>query len=181
MLETGEARDAGPLHHLCKSVEREGCDVGADVGVTRVQFLKDFRLIVIVLAARFEVKLPAVARDGHLHDLGGAFVNRGDAHVALDLLHHVFVRVAIAAEGLDAGVGCAVTGFGGVLLGILCVLDGGTISSTSTWQPSRQLELTLTNITALVGTNAVSFRFTPTGYGAAWQIDDVYLDPFKST
>ena len=67
------------------------------------------------------------------------------------------------------------------LLGVLCILDGGTIYSTSTWQPSRQLELTLTNVTALIGTNAVSFRFTPTGYGAAWQIDDVYLDPFKST
>ena len=117
MLETGQAGDAGLLHHLCKSVEREGCGVGADVGVTRVQFLKDFRLIVIVLAAGFEVKLPAVARDGHFHDLGSAFVNRGDAHVALDLLHHVFVRVAVAAERLDAGVGCAVSGFGGQVLG----------------------------------------------------------------
>jgi hypothetical protein len=67
------------------------------------------------------------------------------------------------------------------LLGVLCVLDGGTVSSTGTWQPSPQLELALTNVTSLIGTNAVSFRFTPTGSGGAWQIDDVYLDPFKST
>jgi hypothetical protein len=67
------------------------------------------------------------------------------------------------------------------LLGVLCILDGGTVSSTSTWQPSRQLQLTLTNVTALLGTDALAFRFTPTGSNAAWQIDDVYLDPFKST
>lgn len=67
------------------------------------------------------------------------------------------------------------------LLGVLCILDGGTVSSTSTWQPSGQLQLALTNVTALLGTNAVAFRFTPTGSSAAWQIDDVYLDPFKST
>jgi hypothetical protein len=27
---------------------------------------------------------------------------------------------------------------------------------------------------------AVSFRFRPTGSGAAFQVDDVYLDPWKS-
>lgn len=67
------------------------------------------------------------------------------------------------------------------LLGVLSILDGGTISSTSTWQPSPQVRLTLTNLTGLVGTCAIAFRFTPTGSAAAWRIDDVYLDPFKST
>ena len=75
------------------------------------------RLLVIVLAARLQVKLPAVAADGHLHDLGGAFVDRGDAHVAADLLHHVFVGVAVAAQRLDTGVGRGVAGFGGHVLG----------------------------------------------------------------
>jgi hypothetical protein len=28
---------------------------------------------------------------------------------------------------------------------------------------------------------AVAFRFTPVGAGAAFQLDDVYLDPWKST
>jgi hypothetical protein len=67
------------------------------------------------------------------------------------------------------------------LLGVLSVLDGGTITSTRTWQPSPKLALLLSNLTSVVGTNAISFAFTPVGLGGAWQIDDVYLDPFKCT
>ncbi len=67
------------------------------------------------------------------------------------------------------------------LLGVLSVLDGGTIRNTQTWQPSPRLQLLLSNVTCLLGTNAISFAFTPIGSGAAWQIDDVLLDPFKST
>ena len=74
------------------------------------------RFLVIVLAARLQVELPAVAADGHLHDLGGAFVNRGDANVAADLFHQVFVGVAVAAEGLDAGIGRLISGLGGHVL-----------------------------------------------------------------
>ena len=25
----------------------------------------------------------------------------------------------------------------------------------------------------------VAFRFTPVGYGARWQVDDLYVDPFR--
>ena len=64
--------------------------------------------------------------------------------------------------------------------GLLTVLDGGTISADGTWQPSPRLELLLCNITSLVGTRAVAFRFTPVGFGAAFQVDDVYLDPWVS-
>jgi hypothetical protein len=67
------------------------------------------------------------------------------------------------------------------LPGILSVLDGGTIRSSQAWQPSPRLQLLLSNVTCLLGTNAVSFAFAPIGSGAAWQIDDVLLDPFKST
>jgi hypothetical protein len=38
----------------------------------------------------------------------------------------------------------------------------------------------LSNVTSLLGTKAVSFRFAPTDVGL-WRIDDVCLDPFKST
>ena len=75
------------------------------------------RSLVIVLPARFEVRLPAVAADGHLHDLGRAFVNRGDANVAADFLHHVFVRVTVATQRLDAGLGGRIAGFGRHVLG----------------------------------------------------------------
>jgi hypothetical protein len=66
-----------------------------------------------------------------------------------------------------------------LLGGLVTVLDGGTISSGTSWAPSPRLELLLCNVTSLVGTQAVAFRFTPVGTGAAYQIDDVYLDPWK--
>jgi hypothetical protein len=66
-----------------------------------------------------------------------------------------------------------------VVGGLLTVLDGGTFSGTGTWAPSPRLELALCNVTNLVGTKAVAFRFTPVGVGASYQIDDVYLDPWK--
>jgi hypothetical protein len=65
------------------------------------------------------------------------------------------------------------------LLGLLSVLDGGTISGDGVWAPSPRLSLLLCNVTGLLGTRAVAFRFTPVGRGAAFQIDDVYLDPWK--
>ena len=67
------------------------------------------------------------------------------------------------------------------LLGLLTVLDGGTIYGSGAWAPSPRMELLLCNVTGLLGTRAVAFRFTPVGAGAAYQIDDAYLDPFKST
>jgi hypothetical protein len=68
-----------------------------------------------------------------------------------------------------------------LLGGLLTVLDGGTVSGNGTWQPSPRVQLLLSNVTSLVGTKAVAFRFTPVGRDAAYQIDDVYLDPWKST
>ena len=65
----------------------------------------------------FRCCLPAVAGDRHLHDLGGALVDRGDPDVALDLLDHVLVRVAVATVGLDGRVGGGVAGLGGQVLG----------------------------------------------------------------
>jgi hypothetical protein len=64
------------------------------------------------------------------------------------------------------------------LLGVVSVLDGGSISATGEWKPSPQVGLLLTNVTSLIGTRAVAFRFRPSG--ASFRIDDVYLDPWKS-
>ncbi|MGH2921807.1 MAG: hypothetical protein ACRDKU_07075 [Gaiellaceae bacterium] len=66
------------------------------------------------------------------------------------------------------------------LLGVLSILDGGTVANSGVWEPSPRIQLLLSNVTSLLGTKAVSFRFAPTGLGL-WRIDDVYLDPFKST
>ena len=67
------------------------------------------------------------------------------------------------------------------LLGILTILDGGTVSGSGSWAPSPRMELLLSNVLSLIGTRAVAFRFTPVGAGASYQIDDVYLDPWKCT
>jgi hypothetical protein len=68
-----------------------------------------------------------------------------------------------------------------LLGGLLTVLDGGTVKGDGSWSPSPRLGLLLSNVTSLLGTRAVAFRFTPVGTDAAYQIDDVYLDPWKCT
>ena len=65
----------------------------------------------------------------------------------------------------------------GLLSSVLGIFDGGTISSGGSWKPSPAIGMlggTLPLLTA-----SVSFRFTAVG-GAA-SIDDVYLDPMKSS
>jgi hypothetical protein len=64
------------------------------------------------------------------------------------------------------------------LLGVLSVLDGGSVSPSGQWKPSPEVGLLLTNVTSLLGTRAVAFRFRASG--ASFRIDDVYLDPWKS-
>ena len=87
------------------------------------------------------------------------------------------VRLFAVSSGSTSGL--KVTVVVRSLLGVLSVLDGGTVDPTGTWQPSKKLELTLTNVTGLVGTSAISLRFTPVG--GTWRIDDAYLDPWLST
>lgn len=65
------------------------------------------------------------------------------------------------------------------LLGVLSVLDGGTVSSGSTWRPSPEVGLLLTNLCGLVATDSISLRISPVNTSGL-RIDDVYLDPWKS-
>jgi hypothetical protein len=65
------------------------------------------------------------------------------------------------------------------LLGLLTVLDGGTVKPGATWAPSPKVGLLLTNVTGLLTTKAISIRLTASG-GTA-QVDDAYLDPWKDT
>jgi len=54
------------------------------------------------------------------------------------------------------------------------------LSGTSSWSPSPPLPF-LADLTGLLSLNGlttnVQFRFTPTGWGGNWRIDDVYVDP----
>jgi hypothetical protein len=64
------------------------------------------------------------------------------------------------------------------LLGLLSILDGGTFKSGSTWKPSPEIGLLVTNLGGILATDSVSFRLI--AKDGAVRIDDVYLDPFKS-
>ena len=65
----------------------------------------------------------------------------------------------------------------GLLSSVLGILDGGTYTVGSGWKPSPEIGM-LGGVLPLL-TSSVSFRFTAVGAAAA--IDDVYLDPMKSS
>lgn len=57
---------------------------------------------------------------------------------------------------------------------------GAALGTTTTWQPSLVTLFGPFSVNQLLGgTTTVRFRFTPLLPGGAWQIDDVYVDPFK--
>jgi hypothetical protein len=58
------------------------------------------------------------------------------------------------------------------------VLDGGTISATSGWDVSPQITFPRPSIHP--GAVAYAVRLTPVGDGAAFNVDDVYIDPYQS-
>ena len=60
------------------------------------------------------------------------------------------------------------------------VLPAGVNTGGSSWAPSLPAVGLLDTLALLSnGKVTVSFRFTPVGLGAAWQIDDLYVDPLK--
>jgi hypothetical protein len=56
---------------------------------------------------------------------------------------------------------------------------GVVLGTTRTWQPSLPMMFKLSLNQLLGGTTTVDFRFSVLGSGGAWQVDDVYVDPFK--
>jgi hypothetical protein len=55
--------------------------------------------------------------------------------------------------------------------------DAGTITAGSSWQPSAKLP---SNAPYYSGAVAYQVRLTPAGTGAAFTVDDLYLDPYVS-
>jgi hypothetical protein len=64
------------------------------------------------------------------------------------------------------------------VLGLLSILDGGSVSSGSTWKPSPEVQLLLTNVCGILATDSISLRITPANTSGL-RIDDLYLDPWK--
>jgi hypothetical protein len=55
----------------------------------------------------------------------------------------------------------------------------GAVGAGGTWHPSTQMPVVVNLLPLLPGAHTpVQFRFTPMG-GASWQIDDVYVDPYR--
>jgi hypothetical protein len=64
------------------------------------------------------------------------------------------------------------------LLGVLGVLDGGTVQAGQSWQPSPKISLLVSSLGGLLATDAIQLRLTAVDGNAV--VDDVYIDPFKA-
>lgn len=67
------------------------------------------------------------------------------------------------------------------LLGLIHTKTAGTITAGSTWAPTPSVSTVLT-LSTILGTlipSAIEIRFTPLDSRGQWQIDDVYVDPFR--
>jgi hypothetical protein len=69
-------------------------------------------------------------------------------------------------------------------LGIQASAPIGVLTASSSWRPTLPM-LLLANVTGLPlttsGSTQIALRFTAEGSGCSWQVDDVYLDPYKGT
>ena len=68
------------------------------------------------------------------------------------------------------------------LTGQVLTLPAGVHTGGKSWHPSLP-GLVLADFLSVLGEDgelAVAFRFKPIGLGAKWQIDDVYVDPFRN-
>lgn len=67
------------------------------------------------------------------------------------------------------------------LLGLVRTRTVGTLRAGSTWAPTQSISTVLT-LSTLVGTlipSAIEIRFTPLDSSGHWQVDDLYVDPFR--
>jgi hypothetical protein len=67
------------------------------------------------------------------------------------------------------------------LLGLIRTKTAGTLRAGSTWAPTQSVSTVLT-LSTIVGTlipSAIQIRFTPLDSSGQWQVDDVYIDPFR--
>src|ERR1044072_1548692 len=60
------------------------------------------------------------------------------------------------------------------------VVSAGAIQGSGDWQPSPQLPMIVNSMAGLDNAMDVSFRFQPMDRAAAWSIDDVYVDPYRT-
>ena len=95
-------------------------------------------------------------------------------------LEHPTVRFMVRRTGSPLGV-LTVHALVRDGAGLLNVVPMGVVTGLgSAWQPSLPMILTTGLVGSLVdGSATVRFRFTVTGLGGAFQVDDVFVDPYK--
>jgi hypothetical protein len=81
---------------------------------------------------------------------------------------------ALSALAVEARIRTTVLG-----LTATTSLPLGVVLGTQEWQPSVPVFFRLSLNQLMGGTTTVDFRFTALGLGGKWQVDDVYVDPFK--
>lgn len=67
------------------------------------------------------------------------------------------------------------------LLGLIRTRTAGTLRADPSWAPTQSVSTVLT-LSTIVGTlvpSAIEIRFTPLDSIGRWQVDDVYIDPFR--
>lgn len=67
------------------------------------------------------------------------------------------------------------------LLGLVRTKTEGTIQAGSAWAPTQSVSTVLT-LSTIVGTlipSSIQIRFTPIDASGRWQVDDIYVDPFR--
>lgn len=110
-----------------------------------------------------------------LHMLPGSTATSPTSCFAFGDWHARFFVRGVGARGARLEVDVVVKS----VLGVLTVLDGGAVAPSGEWRPSPRIGLLVCNVTSLLGTKAVAVRFR--AVDGAFQIDDVYIDPWKDT
>jgi hypothetical protein len=95
-------------------------------------------------------------------------------------LAHPTIRFVVRSTGSPLGA-LAVHALVRGPTGVLNVLPMGVATGLgSTWRPSLPMVLTNGLVGSLVdGSASVRFRFTVLGLGGAFQVDDVFVDPYQ--
>jgi hypothetical protein len=67
------------------------------------------------------------------------------------------------------------------LLGLVRTKTAATLRAGSTWAPTQSVStlLTLSTVVGMLIPSAIEIRFTPLDSSGQWQVDDVYIDPFR--
>jgi hypothetical protein len=87
------------------------------------------------------------------------------------------LRFFATDPGTDGGLRARII-FRGLLGGVLGIADATTLPRQAAWGPTKPVLLGGTSLTVPLGTKTFQVQLTPIGSGSAWQVDDLYIDPF---